>query len=136
MKGLIFTMDVFFSVVIVVGILFLAVFSMLRAGEPSWTRLRLEQMANDFIFIADYNKTLDGFDKDKFEDFYNLMMPLNLNMSINVSCWKSNGRRVSWSGEDEFEFRKVDLEQYVTGRKPFVTDDLLYCYADYRVWYG
>ncbi len=137
MKGIIFTIDVFFSVVIVMGIIFLAVFSMLRAGDPTWTKLRLEQMGNDFLFIADYNQTLDEFDKGVFNDFYNVMMPLNLNMTVNASCWTSDGTtRVTWSGEDEFEYRKVELEEFVSGRKVFVTDDFKYCYADYRIWYS
>jgi len=136
MKGIVMTTDVVFSIIIVVSILFLSIFAVLRSMENPWSKIRLMQTANDVIDVLSANETLDTMNSGEIARIMNTIIPWNLNLSINISCWDTGGNRKWFSGEKSLEIGGEIEEEYVSGKKIFVDNHMNYCLAEYRIWYA
>lgn len=118
MKGIFFSLDMLFAVVIA-GILIASFYYHLyRSQEDAYSKLYLSKIANDALIILDKNGTLETLNPTIINESLVKILPSNIAWKLNITYYSY----CLWPGSFILKYPADAVEKdYVTGRRNFIT---------------
>lgn len=91
-KGVFFSLDTIFAIVIAIGMVVAINFFLLRAQEDPVKDLYVEKLANDILLTLVKNKTFEGTNTTSVADAFSSILPENLGGVLNVKLYSCSGQ--------------------------------------------
>ena len=133
MKGLFFSLDALFAVIIALIILTVISFHLLRGQEDIFSRLYLFKIANDALVVLDKNKTLSTLDNITIINGLNSILPKNLAYKFSVKVYECSN--VQCTGFNEATGKSFNIIPNVNEENPSIAKRSFLTFENKRIKY-